>query len=277
MAGDSARAPGWRRCRRGPPWAVPPPMQACRSRVSACMIPENEPAIQGPRPRISNAEARGPRSHLLGARRRDFSKQKFNEAYARYRDAAKEAPDLAEPYLHEAFALAAIGQYDNAAKAPERGLCSLNPIGASRFPVENAVRVEQDRQDCASRVVGQGGHRSSAECRPMSPGRRDLLRRRAPAPQAFFPCVKALEPGDPSYMKGFLDVLRGPALQPGPTPWRTLKTVSKTEQFTVQEFHFGLSLLAPCLRDSVFRFRLWQVVAPIFPFQPQWADASHRK
>ena len=36
--------------------------------------------------------------------------------------------------------------------------------------------------------------------------------------QAFFLRAKTLDPGDPSYMKGFLDVLaRGPAVQP-PAP-----------------------------------------------------------
>jgi len=52
----------------------------------------------------------------------NFSKQNYLAAVERYKTAAQMAPDLAEPYFRQAFALNAQGRYENAAKAFRRGL-----------------------------------------------------------------------------------------------------------------------------------------------------------
>ena len=49
-------------------------------------------------------------------------KQKYNSALERYRDAATTAPDLAESYFRQAFALLGSSQYESAKKALDRGL-----------------------------------------------------------------------------------------------------------------------------------------------------------
>jgi len=178
----------------------------------------SEPANLAPRTRISNAEARARASTFLDHGDEHFRKQKFNEAYARYRDAAKEAPDLAEPYLREAFALTAIGQHENAAKALRRGLALKPDWPQVRFQLKllygaNKIAKLAHRESLAKAVTEH----------PQSPDLMFLLAvvlycdddpQRS---QAFFLRAKALEPGDPSYMKGFLDVLaQGPAPQPAP-------------------------------------------------------------
>jgi tetratricopeptide (TPR) repeat protein len=182
------------------------------------LVPDKEPLNPPPRARVSNAEARARAATFLDHGDEHFRKQKFNEAYARYRDAAKEAPDLAEPYLHEAFALAAIGQYENAAKALRRGLAIKPDWPRSGFQLKSLY---------ADNKIAKIAHRESlAKAVSEHPDSPDLMFLLAVVlycdddpqrSQAFFLRAKALEPGDTSYMKGFFDVLaRGPAVQPAP-------------------------------------------------------------
>jgi tetratricopeptide (TPR) repeat protein len=51
-----------------------------------------------------------------------FGKQKYIDALDRYRRAAHECPTLGDAWFREGFALAALGRYDQAAKAMRRGL-----------------------------------------------------------------------------------------------------------------------------------------------------------
>jgi len=55
-----------------------------------------------------------------------FAKQKYVEANDRYRKAARSAPQLAEAWFRQGFALAAVGRCDLAATAVKRGL-KLDP------------------------------------------------------------------------------------------------------------------------------------------------------
>ncbi len=51
-----------------------------------------------------------------------FGDQKYNDALDRYRHAARECPTLGDAWFRQGFALAALGRYDQAAKAMRRGL-----------------------------------------------------------------------------------------------------------------------------------------------------------
>ena len=55
-----------------------------------------------------------------------FHAQRYGDAYQRYRAAVEIAPGQAEAYFHQAFALVALGRYDQAAKMLKRGL-ALDP------------------------------------------------------------------------------------------------------------------------------------------------------
>jgi len=59
---------------------------------------------------------------LIGAGDTLFEAQRYVDANTRYRRAARAAPTLAEPYLRQGFALVALGSYDAAAGAFQRGL-----------------------------------------------------------------------------------------------------------------------------------------------------------
>jgi hypothetical protein len=208
------------------PWTPPMPGPPIRGPQPGfgVVVPDNEPVNQGPKPRVSNAEARARAATFIDHGDEHFRKQKFNEAYARYRDAAKEAPDLADPYLRQAFALAAIGQYENAAKALRRGLALQPDWPQSGFQLKTLY---------AQNKIAKIAHRESlAKTVAEHPQSSDLMFLLAVVlycddtpqrSQAFFLRAKALELGDPAYINAFLDVLaRGPVEKPGPAAARDL-------------------------------------------------------
>ena len=59
---------------------------------------------------------------LIDAGDTSFGRQQFTTAFNRYKDAAKLAPDMAEPQLRQGFALLAQCRYPQAAKAIRAGL-----------------------------------------------------------------------------------------------------------------------------------------------------------
>jgi hypothetical protein len=212
----------------GPPMVMPPLQGGQAGQVPqpgfGVMVPENDSVSQGPRLRVSNAETRARAATFIEHGDEHFRKQKFNEAYGRYRDAAKEAPDLAEPYLREAFALSAIGQYENAAKALRRGLAIKPDWAQAGFQLKslygaNKIAKIAHRESLAKEVAE---HPQSADLMFLlavvlycddNPQRS----------QAFFLRAKTLEPGDPAYIKGFLDALaHGPRVKPGPADPKAL-------------------------------------------------------
>ena len=88
------------------------------------VVPENnaeDPEVAAP-PRATNA-----RSVALGRRfiefgDAQFAQQKYASAYLRYKEAAKAAPQLADAYFRQGFALVASDKYEWAARAFKRGL-----------------------------------------------------------------------------------------------------------------------------------------------------------
>jgi tetratricopeptide (TPR) repeat protein len=80
--------------------------------------PEPNPADQ----RATNAQATALGQKYIGYGDAWFAKGKYFDANARYRDAARSAPQLADAYFRQGFALAALGNYDAAVKVMRRGL-----------------------------------------------------------------------------------------------------------------------------------------------------------
>jgi Tfp pilus assembly protein PilF len=74
------------------------------------------------KPRATNTESKARAGKLIQHGDLLFAKQKYNSAMERYREAATTAPDLAEVYFRQTFALIASSQYDSAKKSLERGL-----------------------------------------------------------------------------------------------------------------------------------------------------------
>lgn len=107
-----------------PPTYVPVPAPLAPARI----IPDPaqfDPALQ-PAPKtkakVTNAETKAKAGRFLAYGDANFGKQKYLPAAERYKTATEIAPDIAESYLRQGFALVAIGQYESAAKAFRRGL-----------------------------------------------------------------------------------------------------------------------------------------------------------
>lgn len=91
-----------------------------------------EPAV-----RVSNVEARTRAIRFNAAGDEWFAKRNYMQAYARYKQAASTAPDLAEPRMRMAMALCAMNQPATAAREVKRAL-RLDPS-----VVIKAARLEQ--------------------------------------------------------------------------------------------------------------------------------------
>jgi hypothetical protein len=101
------------------------PVPAVPPAIAAPAGPAAE-ALPAPKVRASNAAARERAQHFLSAGDRLFREQKHHEALQRYKNAASAAPDVADAYFRQGFALVATNRFDLAAAAFRRGL-TLEP------------------------------------------------------------------------------------------------------------------------------------------------------
>ncbi|MEX0978770.1 MAG: tetratricopeptide repeat protein, partial [Pirellulales bacterium] len=107
---------------------VPPVTIVNPVAVNAAANPQpanNDPPAQGaldPKPKTTGAEQKARAGRFIGFGDANFGKQKYLAALERYKTAGKSAPDVAESYMRQGFALFAMGQYANAAGAFRRGL-----------------------------------------------------------------------------------------------------------------------------------------------------------
>ncbi|MBI2825286.1 MAG: tetratricopeptide repeat protein [Planctomycetia bacterium] len=72
--------------------------------------------------RASGAEARARSQRFIVLGDGYFSKQEYSDANQRYRSAVQAAPDVAQGYFRQGFALLALGRYDLAVRSFKRGL-----------------------------------------------------------------------------------------------------------------------------------------------------------
>lgn len=102
------------------------------------------PAVAGPiKFRPSNEQQRDLASRFVSFGDRYFAEGQYRDAYFRYKEAEKAAPDLAEPLFRQGFALLATKQYELAFHAFRRGL-RMDPAWPKKpFPL---VRFYNDRQ-----------------------------------------------------------------------------------------------------------------------------------
>jgi Tetratricopeptide repeat len=105
------------------------------------------------KPRATNAGAKMRAGKFLQFGDALFAKGKYNSALERYREAATAAPDLADSYFREAFALAASSQYESAMRALERGLRMRPNWPDSNFDLSKLYGAEGH--------LAQGSHREA--------------------------------------------------------------------------------------------------------------------
>lgn len=182
------------------------------------------PPQNGPRVRVANEPTRVRASQTVGHGDEAFRRQKFHEAYQRYKDAAIVAPDMADAYFRQGFALTAMGQYDLAVKAFKRGLQFRPDWPASDF------RLDTLYGDLA---LAKAAHRETlAQAAQNRPADGSLLYLigvsfyfdgQPERAKPFFVRAQALETGDFTYVKVFLDeIAKRAAAQPPAAPGREI-------------------------------------------------------
>ena len=111
-----------------PPVTILQPVAVNLAPAPAAAIPQpavNDPipaAAPDPRPKTTGVEQKARAGRYIGFGDANFGKQKYLAALERYKTASKSAPDVAEAYVRQGFALFALGQYGSAAHAFRRGL-----------------------------------------------------------------------------------------------------------------------------------------------------------
>jgi hypothetical protein len=194
----------------------PPPLQptpavapaAAPTKPGFGVLANPNPQPAAPQVRATNEPTRFRAMQFMAAGDEHFRKQRFNSAYQRYKDAGTTAPDLAEAFFRQGFALAAMSQYSSAAKAIKRGL-QLKPD----WP-ESGFRLDVIYGD---NHLAKTAHRDAlAQAATEQPGNGDLLfllgialyfDGQADRSAIFFERAKLLEPGDITHIKLFLDQL----------------------------------------------------------------------
>ena len=116
---DSIYGPGamWNRMGVAPPAAAPP-----ANNILVVPPAGNVPKNGQPQPRPLNAETLARVGRMLSTGDDHFAAQRYRDANERYRTATETAPEMVEAYFRQGQALVALGQYDLAVKAFQRGL-----------------------------------------------------------------------------------------------------------------------------------------------------------
>jgi hypothetical protein len=87
------------------------------NKVEVDRKPPNKPAV-----RVTNVAAKERAGKFIAFGDTQFAKQNYNQALERYKLATQAAPDLADCFMRQGFALVAMGHYESAARAMRRGL-----------------------------------------------------------------------------------------------------------------------------------------------------------
>lgn len=163
-----------------------------------------EPADAEPVP--PNAQAMNLARHFLTLGDTYFASQKYSNAYQRYAQAINAAPRFAEPYLHQAAALVALGRYSMAARMFKRG-AQLDPaLAQSSFRLETLYGNNRLAKEAHLDALAQ-----AATEQPDDP---DLLflvgcllhfDGQAPRAKPFFQRASQLAGESGAYVRAFLD------------------------------------------------------------------------
>ena len=117
------------------------------------------PVDAGADPLAAEAKALATARNHIGFGDTHFRKEKYADAYLRYRRAVSEAPDLADGYFRKGYGLIAQGNYDLAARAFKRGL-ALDPAWpdsgfSSRQLYGNNAAAKQSHLDALAKAAEQ--------------------------------------------------------------------------------------------------------------------------
>jgi tetratricopeptide (TPR) repeat protein len=162
--------------------------------------------------RASNPAGQGRAHEFIKIGDERFRRQRFNEAYQRYKDAATAAPDLSEVHFRQGLALAAMGQYAQGVRAIKRGLQIEAAWPSSKFQLDELWDRNRVAKDAIRDALAE-----AAIARPQDGDLMFLLglhlffdgqRERS---QLFFDRAEVLDPGAAEHVRAFLrELAKGP-------------------------------------------------------------------
>ncbi|HEX3871093.1 MAG TPA: tetratricopeptide repeat protein [Pirellulales bacterium] len=165
-----------------------------------------------PAVRISNRQSKDRAYQIIAIGDDYFHKQRYSEAYQRYKDAAVMAPDLADIFFREGLALTAFGRWELAAQTIRRGLKLDASWPRSNFRLDTLFGNNKLAKTAQWETLAQ----AAAE----HPHNGDLLfligvqlyfDGQAERSKAFFERAKAIDPSAAEHVQVFLDALARPA------------------------------------------------------------------
>lgn len=170
------------------------------------------------RPRASNAQAKARAQQFLNFGDAYFGKQKYHEAYQRYKDASVAAPDLPEAYFRQGWAMIAMGQVEAAAKALRRGLQLHADWPNSGFQLETLYQGQPLAKANHREMLAKAAIDEPANPDPLLLlGAHFYFDGQPQRAAEFFQRAQRLEPLEFSAEKAFLDAL-AKAAPPKPQP-----------------------------------------------------------
>jgi len=137
-----------------------------RPNINAAEPPKPEIAVQ----RATNARSNALAWRFIGFGDAQFAQQKYAEANDRYRKASRSAPQLADAWFRQGFAMIATGRYDLAVKSIWRGLRLDPKWSQANFDLDQLYNSD---------VMAKNAHLESlaqaADDKPNDPDRLFLL------------------------------------------------------------------------------------------------------
>ncbi len=168
------------------------------------------------RPRASNDASKARALELLHQGDEHFRAQRYTQALSRYKDAAANAPDVAEAYFRQGWALTALGQLDNAQRSLRRGFELRSDWPNSPFQLRELYGDNPLVLDTHREALLRAQQDRPLEATPVYLlALFDYFRGERAAARTLFAKAKELELGDPRPIQAFLDVLNA---APPPMP-----------------------------------------------------------
>ncbi len=191
-----------------------PPVAPGGAQAGAGQAPQTQPIV-----RASNRQSRDRAQQWITIGDNYFGKQRYNEAYQRYKDAGVMASDVADVFFREGFALAAMGRWDLAVQAMRRGLQFDAAWPRSNFQLDALYNGNKLAKTAQAETLAR-----AAAAGPRDPNVLYLIavqlyfdnqRERS---KLFFERARDLDPAHAEHVQPFLEELARPAVAPVGVP-----------------------------------------------------------
>ncbi len=176
--------------------------------------------------RATNADSRARSQRFIVLGDGYFAKQAYADAYSRYKLAQQAAPDMADGFLRQGFALMAMGRYDNAARNLKRGISLFPTWAESDFRVDQLYGAAGLAKATHLEALAQEILKGPSSDLMFLMGIMLYFDGQAERAKPFFLRAKELAGGDDSHLDGFMRRLV-PAEDEAPAPAEPVAVAEK--------------------------------------------------